>query len=108
AFSLLFKKGYENVLIIGTDCPDISTKIVNDAFINLQSKDVVIGPAEDGGYYLLGMNKMYNYLFKDISWSTDLVRKQTIEKIENNKLSHFLLPVLTDVDVQKDVPRAWL
>jgi rSAM/selenodomain-associated transferase 1 len=108
AFSLLFDKGYENVLIIGTDCPGITTQMVNDGYEKLKSHDVVIGPAEDGGYYLLGMNAMHNSLFEDIRWSSAVVRHQTIEKAEKLNLTYTLLPILNDVDEEKDVPPAWL
>ncbi len=108
AFSLLFKKGYENVLIIGTDCPGITTEIVADGFKKLKTQDVVIGPAEDGGYYLLGMNKLQTDLFKDISWSSERVRQQTIDKLKKQNLTHSLLPTLNDVDEEKDVPQGWL
>jgi len=108
AFDLLFNKGYEKVLIIGTDCPAISTKIVSSGFEKLQNHDVVIGPAEDGGYYLLGMSNMYNTLFENISWSSELVCNQTIEKIKEQNLSHTLLQTLNDVDEERDVPEHWL
>ena len=60
AFSLLFSKGYKKVLIIGSDLYDLEANLVNNAYKNLNEHDVVIGPAEDGGYYLLGMKK-YTY-----------------------------------------------
>ena len=108
AFALLFKKGHKHVIIIGTDCPDITPEIVEEAFRQLSSNDIVIGPAEDGGYYLLGMNRYHATLFQDIQWSSEVVYNQTIEKINDNNLSYYNLPELSDVDEEKDVPKDWL
>jgi len=63
---------------------------------------VVIGPATDGGYYLLGMKKVYPYLFQNMKWSTDKILQQTIDLCNIHQLSYFLLPELSDIDEKKD------
>lgn len=102
AFALTFSNGYESIVIIGTDCPDLSTEIITNAFGYLQLYDAIIGPAEDGGYYLLGM-KAPHQLFDDIAWSTDSVFHLTISKCAALGLKYFLLPVLNDIDEEKDL-----
>jgi uncharacterized protein len=103
AFSDLFDQGYDKVLIIGTDCPELSPGIINAAFDKLNNHDVVIGPARDGGYYLLGMKKLYPVLFQDISWSTDQVLHQTLSACVDSGLSNLLLDELSDIDNEEDL-----
>lgn len=107
AFEEVFTKGYSQAVIIGSDCLQLSTQHVQTAMDELQKHDVVIGPASDGGYYLLGMKKLHAALFQNIAWSTDTVYQHTIEIIEANNWSFFSLPVLTDVDEEKDLPQEW-
>jgi len=108
AFELLFSSGYNKVLIIGSDCPHLTTNIVEEGFNKLISNDIVIGPATDGGYYMLGMKKLYQKLFENKSWSTAFVFDDTMRDIVTLALSHHLLPELSDVDEEKDVPAEWL
>lgn len=103
AFQWGFSKGYSSVCIIGSDCYELNTKTINDAFERLKKSQVVIGPCLDGGYYLLGMNKLHNFLFKNKHWSTGSVLKETIKDIEKHNLSACLLAVLRDVDVESDL-----
>jgi len=103
AFKSLFTGGYEKIVIIGTDCPDIDETILKDAFVKLENHDIVIGPATDGGYYLLGMKKEHPYLFQNIGWSTEVVLKQTIDRCDIHQVSYFLLPELSDIDEEKDL-----
>lgn len=98
-----FKEGNEKAVIIGTDCPEISSVILMNAFAYLDTYDVVLGPAKDGGYYLLGMKKLCGELFDDIHWSTAFVLQETIEVCLRQNLRHYLLPVLSDVDEEKDL-----
>jgi rSAM/selenodomain-associated transferase 1 len=105
AFIEIFQKGYNRAVIIGTDCFDLTSEIIMNAFLYLQSNDVAIGPAEDGGYYLLGLKKVHQELFKDIFWSTNTVLKITINKIIMLKLTYTLLPVLQDIDEEKDLKK---
>ena len=107
AFSCLFKKGYQRVCIIGSDCYDLSTTIIEQAFTELSKTDLVIGPANDGGYYLLGMKDGVKDIFQGIAWSTEKVLEQTIAQITASGFGYSLLPVLSDVDTAADVPEQW-
>ncbi|WP_299056401.1 TIGR04282 family arsenosugar biosynthesis glycosyltransferase [uncultured Polaribacter sp.] len=101
AFKNSFKKGYQKVIIIGSDLPDITTEIIDEAFLQLDSSDVVLGPATDGGYYLLGMNTLHEKIFKNKNWGTDTVRAATLSDLKDKKVH--LLPALNDVDVFADI-----
>ena len=103
AFERLFKSEYKCIIIIGTDCPGITSNILLEAFSKLNNNDVVIGPAMDGGYYLIGMKEMYGKLFEDISWSTSTVLHSTIERCKINNWAYALLTALSDVDEEKDL-----
>lgn len=103
AFNETFKGGTKKAVIIGTDCYDLTYAIITDAFTALNNYDVVIGPALDGGYYLLGMQTYRPQLFDNMKWSTDTVSKETLSRCADLGLSHFLLPVLSDIDEQKDL-----
>jgi uncharacterized protein len=103
AFKDLFDDGYHNIIIIGSDCAELNTDLMEKAFDKLFNSDVVIGPAKDGGYYLLGMKKFYSELFENIEWSTDKVLSQTLLTCKKLNLSTFLLPELSDIDDEKDL-----
>lgn len=103
AFNYMFQNKYSKAVIIGTDCAELSKEIIEEAFQKLDEYDVVIGPATDGGYYLLGLKKMHKELFKNIQWSTNSVLQTTIERCNTNNLSYFLLKELHDVDEEKDL-----
>lgn len=94
---------FDRIVILGTDIPDISSDIIQQAFEKLNEYDIVIGPSCDGGYYLIGMNKLHKMIFDDIEWSTERVLEQTITKIEKAGLTYALLPVLRDVDYFDDL-----
>ena len=104
AFAFAFKNKYQKAVIIGTDCPELTTVIIRKAFKVLDETDITIGPAADGGYYLLGMKKQQPVLFKNIPWSTSEVLNKTIQHCEENNLTYTLLPVLHDVDEESDLP----
>jgi rSAM/selenodomain-associated transferase 1 len=101
AFDIEFQT-YKSICIIGTDCPELNSEILCTAFQELKVHDVVIGPATDGGYYLLGMNGYYQNLFQDMIWSTETVFQETIKRINNSKLTFKTLPMLSDVDTNSD------
>lgn len=103
AFQYVFQMKYDHVLIIGSDCPMLTSTIINQAFEELESANVVIGPATDGGYYLLGLRQCFENIFKGISWSTDSVLSQTIDILKEEKISFQLLPELSDVDTLHDL-----
>ena len=102
AFKDVFDAGYKKVLIIGSDCLQLTDGIIKDAFNQLHENEVIIGPAKDGGYYLLGMKNLYPYLFENKTWSTSTVFDETMEDAEHHQLSIAVLPVLTDVDTEAD------
>lgn len=104
AFERAFEKGYQRVCIIGTDCIELTEEILSNAFIKLETNDAVLGPALDGGYYLLGMKKLHHQLFNNKMWSTNSVSEATINDFTKLGLKYDLLPSLTDVDEQKDLP----
>ena len=106
AFRKCFAKGYREVVVIGTDTPWMGAERLRRAFAALKAFDVVIGPAEDGGYYLLGMRKMVPEIFRGIPWSTERVFALTLEKIAALKLRKKLLRRDFDLDRPEDLQRA--
>jgi uncharacterized protein len=98
-----FDSGAEKVVIIGTDCPDLSDEILVKAFEQLDCKNLVLGPAEDGGYYLIGLERPVPDLFTDIAWGTSQVLQQTIKIAQRLNLSVGYLPVLHDIDRPEDL-----
>ena len=103
AFRESFQAGSRHVIAVGTDCPDLSEEIVRQAFDHLRDHDLVIGPATDGGYYLIGLSQHSQSLFQDISWGTDRVLQQTLAAAHQAKLSIAVLPTLADVDRPEDL-----
>ena len=103
AFAAAFSQGYKKVCIIGSDCFELDTHILEEAFAQLDKEDVVIGPARDGGYYLLGMRKMHVPFFQNKKWSTSSVLSDTLNDLKKTHLSFSLLPELTDVDEEEDL-----
>ena len=92
----------EHLIIIGSDCPQLTPSHINDAFDRLKTHNVVIGPSQDGGYYLLGMDKHYPALFQNIEWSTNTVFSDTIQIIKDNGLTISELETLSDIDYEED------
>ena len=103
-FHWAFSQGATRVLAIGSDCPDISVDILNQAFEELLENDAVLGPSYDGGYYLIGLSRFEPGVFRGISWSTEQVSSQTINFFKANHLSYFVLPRLRDIDTADDLP----
>jgi len=101
AFSELFELGYEKIIIIGSDLLDLTTNHIEEAFQTLNNHDVVIGPAKDGGYYLLGMKTMQATVFKNKNWGTSAVLNNTINDIQNCTFT--LLEELNDIDTFEDL-----
>ncbi|CAN5135519.1 TIGR04282 family arsenosugar biosynthesis glycosyltransferase [soil metagenome] len=102
AFKEILPK-FKSAVIIGSDCLALTSSIIDEAYRYLENNDIVIGPAIDGGYYLLGMKKMHSSLFKNITWSTPQVLEQTIAICKKQKLAYCLLPDLSDIDVEDDL-----
>lgn len=92
-----------SAVIIGSDCFELTSEIIEYAFIKLEEYDVVIGPAKDGGYYLMGLKEIYPELFLDKNWSTSSVLSDTLTDLNHLGLSVFFLPVLSDIDNLEDL-----
>jgi uncharacterized protein len=108
AFDHAFAKGFEQVVVIGTDCLDLTGELIQQAHQKLANSDFVIGPAKDGGYYLLGMKKNNKNIFKNIDWSSEKVLEQTLEKIKTQNLTVALLKTLSDIDTLEDLQNSEL
>ncbi|MEO2060790.1 MAG: TIGR04282 family arsenosugar biosynthesis glycosyltransferase [Mesonia sp.] len=101
AFQEGFQNNYEKVVIIGSDLYDLQTRDIDEAFLQLTHNDYVIGPAKDGGYYLLGMKKFTPEVFQEINWSTATVLKETLHILKNKKVA--LLTQKNDIDTIDDI-----
>lgn len=101
-----FAEGCERVAVIGTDCPGLATETLAGAFDALASADIVLGPATDGGYYLIGLRRMIPELFQDIPWSTDRTLAATVEAARRVGARVQLLVPLDDVDRPEDLRAA--
>lgn len=103
AFEEVFAAGFTKAIIIGSDCKELTTAHLQDAFFKLKSHNFVIGPAKDGGYYLLGLQQLEATIFQNKKWSTPTVFSDTIADIEALGKTYALLPVLSDVDEVEDL-----
>lgn len=101
AFQEGFASGFERIIIIGSDMYDLSEKNLQDAFSALNESDFVIGPAKDGGYYLLGMKTFKPELFQHKDWGNDTVLRDTLKDIKNE--NHQMLDERNDVDLYEDI-----
>ena len=106
AFADAFALGFDRVATIGTDCLEIDAAIFRETWAALGEHDVVLGPSEDGGYYLIALSERHPSLFHGISWSSEHVLAQSRARAEMEKLSVHLLPVRYDVDSEDDWRRA--
>lgn len=103
AFSHAFSLGAEKAVVIGTDCAQITKQTILKAFEKLETSEAVIGPSDDGGYYLLGLRRLIPELFYDIDWSTNLVFDQTMKRLRRNGIKSKCLETLRDVDTVEDL-----
>lgn len=102
AFTDSFNRGAERVVIIGSDCPFITADDIHDAWTALHDSEVVIGPACDGGYWLIGLRQLQPTLFDGIAWSTETVFRETLQRAEAARLRVQVLRELSDVDTEAD------
>jgi uncharacterized protein len=102
AFEAAFGSGAERVVIIGSDCPEIGVADVRAAWKQLRSHDLVVGPAIDGGYWLIGLRAPQPKLFDEITWSSDQVLGQTLQRAKLLGLRVQLLRILADIDTEAD------
>lgn len=112
AFDQAYTKGYKKIVIIGSDNAKITDTHLKEAFTALDKHDVVIGPAVDGGYYLLGMRASSHFshadIFKDKEWSTDTVFSDTVDSITSLGLRFSVLETLSDIDYEEDLRDTFL
>lgn len=101
AFKQGFSEAYDKIIIIGSDLYDLTSDIILEAFERLDSNDVVLGPATDGGYYLLGMKELIPSIFRNKEWGTASVFSSTLKDIADKKV--FLTKELNDIDVVTDM-----
>tara|TARA_B100000678_G_scaffold288428_1_gene296868 strand:- start:435 stop:1010 length:576 start_codon:yes stop_codon:yes gene_type:complete len=93
-------------IMVGSDCPGLTAALLREAASVLPNREAVIGPADDGGYWLLGLAAPCPALFADMAWSTDAVYPETMRRLEEQGISPHLLPELTDIDTGEDLD-AW-
>jgi rSAM/selenodomain-associated transferase 1 len=107
AFQETLEAGARQMVVIGSDCPHLPVAWVARAFEALDRQDLVIGPARDGGYYLLGAGRVHPFLFEGIPWGTAQVYRETVRRARRQGLAIASLPALDDVDVEESVTRLW-
>lgn len=98
-----FLMDFERVIFIGTDCIGMDEDFIDKAFLQLDTKDIVIGPSSDGGYYLLGIQEPLRWLFQNMAWSTPDVLPESIIRIEAREYQHQLLEEKMDIDTLEDL-----
>ena len=104
AFTYLFSNYESNkTILIGADIPDISHTIIESAFNLLDEHDIVFGPTDDGGYYLIGMKKLHRIFFQNIPWGSEEVLKHSLLAADSEQLSYHLLTALKDIDTDEDL-----
>lgn len=103
AFKFAFEKRAKRVIAIGTDCPTLESRVIVEAFRRLKDSSCVLGPALDGGYYLVGLSSFYPELFKGIPWGQNTVLEKTKDKIKNSGLKFSILKPYPDIDSLADL-----
>ena len=109
AFHDAFAEGFSRVVLVGSDLPELDPLIISEAFDALEQEDAVLGPAADGGYYLIGFRKetMLSDVFHGIAWSTPTVFEETMKTMHANALRVHVLPQLHDLDTAVDLKAFW-
>ena len=103
AFKKGFEHGYERIILIGSDLPDITTDHINKGLKLLEKNQTVFGPAEDGGYYLIGLSKMHDFVFDNKPWSQNNLLEKTLSDIKENGVTFTTLETLNDIDTFEDL-----
>jgi rSAM/selenodomain-associated transferase 1 len=106
AFAGAFDEGHERVVAIGTDCPGLGPSHLLETLERLPQVDVLLGPALDGGYYLVGASRFEPRLFEGIDWSTPVVLEQTLARSRELALRFDMMPPLRDIDTLDDLLKA--
>ncbi|NTU92774.1 MAG: glycosyltransferase [Chlorobiaceae bacterium] len=108
AFLEGFRLGFRHVALIGTDCPELSALLINRAFDTLSDCEAVLGPARDGGFYLVGLNRPMPSLFLRRRWSTPEVLQESLTIFREHGTAYSLLPALSDIDTIEDLEESGL
>ena len=106
AFKQGFKDGYSRIVLIGSDLPDINKTQIEAGLKALTDKDVVFGPAEDGGYYLIGLSKMHDFIFNDKPWSQTHLLETTVSQLQNKNTPYATIKTLNDIDTFEDLEKS--
>lgn len=108
AFQQGFDAGYERIIGVGADLPDLSADVMQEGLAALENNDTVFGPSEDGGYYLIGMRTMIPQIFENKPWSTEGLLDLTLDELKSLGYSNERLRMLNDVDTIEDLKASWL
>jgi rSAM/selenodomain-associated transferase 1 len=108
AFLKGFSLGYNRIVLIGTDCPELTPFIVDLSYRKLETTDVVLGPARDGGFYLIGLKRPFPEIFLGRRWGTPRVLNDTLSLVNAGGAEHSLLPALSDIDTIEDLKASHL
>jgi rSAM/selenodomain-associated transferase 1 len=106
AFSEVFRLGYRKAALVGADIPGLSAGIIKNSFDVLSDKDIVYGPAEDGGYYLVGMRRLVKEIFQNVPWSSEVTLKKSLEQADRYGYTVGFTQMLSDIDTIEDIKRA--
>jgi rSAM/selenodomain-associated transferase 1 len=103
AFQALFSRGYEKLVLIGSDIPSITINIIKQALHDLETNNCILGPSKDGGYYLVALSRIYQDIFDDLPWSTSAVLEKTLQILNKNGITYNLLAENEDIDTHKEL-----
>lgn len=103
AFQKGFADGYNRIVLIGSDLPDITANHINKGLDALKQNEVTFGPAEDGGYYLIGLSKMHDFVFDNKPWSQSNLLEKTLTELKENSVTFTTLDTLNDIDTYEDL-----
>jgi hypothetical protein len=98
-----FKDGYKYIVLIGSDLPDITSEHLKEGLQALHKNEAVFGPAEDGGYYLIGLSKMQDSVFDNKPWSEPTLLTETLQELKENRVTFTTLDTLNDIDTYEDL-----
>lgn len=103
AFAKGFDDGYERIVLIGSDLPDITAAHISDGLKALEKSNTVFGPAVDGGYYLIGLSKLYHCVFENKPWSNANLFEETVQELNKKAITFSTLDTLNDIDTYEDL-----
>ncbi|WP_242091878.1 TIGR04282 family arsenosugar biosynthesis glycosyltransferase [Aestuariivivens sediminicola] len=103
AFKEGFETGYEQIILIGSDLPDMNLNLIEEGFKSLSKADCIFGPSADGGYYLVGLNRLHKFIFEDKPWSQPQLLEETLRELRSKNLKFKTLMTLNDIDTVEDL-----